>query len=132
MLNRVHHIAFVVRDLDAAIAHYEQLFERAVQERGPVKARGAEVAIFRLDNLFVEFIAPTDPNGSLQRYLDTRGEGFFHLAFATPDLESALVRLDEMGVQTEPIVNNYSDWRIAYLETQATPAMRAHLVDKSV
>ena len=129
MLTEVHHIAFAVRDLEAGIALFRRLTGRDVHWRGPVATRGAEVAVFRLDNLNIEVVCPTDMQGSLARHIDTHGEGFFHMAFAVDDIDTAFTQLEAQGLgfRSEPYVA-FRDWRIAYLDPADTAGIPMHII----
>lgn len=129
-LDCVHHIAFVVHDLTEAIPRFEKILGISVAERGPVHTRGAEVAIFRLKNVNLEVVAPATPDSSLRTYLERHGEGFFHIAFSVEDVEAASPALTAAGL---PMAGDpytaYKDWRIAYLDTDATGGIRMHIID---
>lgn len=129
MLTEVHHIAFAVRDLEAGIALFRRLTGREVHWRGPVTTRGAEVAVFVLDNMNIEVVSPTDPEGSLSRHIDERGEGFFHMAFAVDDVDRAHTQLqaEGLGFRGEPYVA-FRDWRIAYLDPSDTAGIPMHII----
>lgn len=128
MLNSIHHIAFVVKDLDETIARYEKLLGVPLLERGPVPERGGEIAIFALTNVRLEFAAPTGP-GFLQELLDKKGEGFFHIAFGVDDMADAVAELQEKGIQMSgPEKTIYKDWRIAYINDEDTAGVHSHLI----
>ncbi len=128
-LDRLHHISFVVADLDKAVARYEQLLGVPVAERGPVATRGAEVAIFRLANVNLEVVAPATEDSSLHAYLAEHGEGFFHIAFGVEDVDNAYQQLKAAGVamQSEPYTA-YKDWRISYMDETLPGDVRLHIL----
>lgn len=131
MLNRIHHIAFIVKDLDATLVCYERLLGMTVSERGSAPGRGGEVAYFKLDNVNLEFVSPTDKDGFLQKHLDAHGEGFFHVAFAVDDVDEAINELQNKGIaMSGPPRVVYRDWRIAYIDKEATDGIYAHLIAK--
>lgn len=128
MLDSIHHVAFVVKDLDDAIAKYEKLLGIPVFERGPVPDRGGELAIFTLSNIRLEFASPTGP-GFLQDLLDTKGEGFFHIGFGVDDMDAAVTELEQQGISMSgPEKTIYKDWRIAYIDEKDTAGIYAHLI----
>lgn len=129
-LDRVHHLAFVVADLDAAIARFEVFLDVPVAERGPVRSRGAEVAIFKLANVNIELVAPAAPDSPLHEHLARHGEGFFHLAFGVDDVDAAhnALRVAGLPMKGPPYVA-YKDWRIAYFDDAATGGLTAaHII----
>lgn len=130
ILDRVHHLSFVVRDLDATVARFETLLAVPMAERGPVRTRGAEVAIFKLANLNIELVAPSSSDSPLHEHLRRHGEGFFHLAFAVDDVDAAYEQLNARGVPMKgPPYLAYKDWRIAYIDAMATDGlMAAHII----
>lgn len=130
MFKRIHHVAFAVSDLDMAVANYERILGVKVAERGAVPSRGAEVAIFKVGNTNLELAAPTDKEGSLQRYIDEHGEGFFHIAFAVDDVDESCREMERTGIRMmgSPYVA-YKDWRIAYLDPAETGGTYIHIID---
>ena len=92
--------------------------------------RRAEVAIFKLDNVRLEFVAPAAPDSPLHAYLEANGEGFFHLGFAVEDVDTALRELNARGyaARGEPHTG-YKDWRIAYLESEAAGPIAVHVIN---
>ena len=96
MLRKVHHINFVVHDLDKAIGRYESLFNARFTDRESLPERGAEAARFRLGDVWIVLLQPTRPDGAIGRHLDDHGEGFFLISYQVDDVvESA--GLDPVG-----------------------------------
>ncbi|MEQ9011589.1 VOC family protein [Algiphilus sp.] len=129
-LDRIHHLSFVVRDLDAAIGRFEEWLGLPMAERGPVESRAAEVAIFRLANLSIELVAPSTLDSSLHAHLDRYGEGFFHVAFGVADVDTAYAALVAAGQPMRgPPYRAYKNWRIAYFDDSASGGITAaHLI----
>ena len=128
MLDQIHHIAFLVKDMEATIQRYETLLGMPVSERGKSLTRGGEIAIFKLKNINLELVSPTDKNGFLQQLLDEQGEGFFHIAFGVDDIEKAGKELEGKGIKMKPITVTYKDWEVAYLDKEATNGIYTHLI----
>ena len=87
-LGLIHHVGYVVEDIDAAIPVYAERF-------------GMDVKAVLLGDgpSYVELIAPTDPDGGVARFLAKRGPGVHHVAFAVPNLEDALGDLAAGGAE---------------------------------
>jgi methylmalonyl-CoA/ethylmalonyl-CoA epimerase len=88
------HLAIAVPDLDAAVGLYCQLlgFPAEQVEYHDVPSEGVRVALLK-GNTAIELIQPTDPAGSVARFIEKRGPGLHHLCFATEDAQA---RLDEL------------------------------------
>ena len=109
MLNSIHHINILVRDLEAAIASYRLL---GVQDfiREPLPGRGVETARFKVADSWIVLLMPTDPEGIPGRHLAQHGEGLFLLSFGVDRLDAATELLDG------PERRGLADWRVADLD----------------
>jgi methylmalonyl-CoA/ethylmalonyl-CoA epimerase len=98
-LGPIHHVGYVVADLDAAIARLERLAATTVTVREVMDEQGVEAAMCATDGGLIELISPLDPEGAIARFLEKRGEGFHHVAFAVPDAAAALETLAARGAE---------------------------------
>ncbi len=100
MLAEFANIAIAVNDIDAAIKRYESAFgwslEREVSTQESLRIK---TAILSADGLMIELISPLPGEEVLRRFLDTRGEGFYRVAFRTEHCDEVLSRLDDHGVR---------------------------------
>jgi catechol 2,3-dioxygenase-like lactoylglutathione lyase family enzyme len=95
------HVIVGVRDLDAAAATYAALFGRAASWRGEHPGWGTANALFRLENTYVELIAPhgEGPFGAnLRARLESLGEGPVGFALRTDDAVACAAALRERGI----------------------------------
>jgi methylmalonyl-CoA/ethylmalonyl-CoA epimerase len=127
----LHHVAFVVGDLDAAAARYAQLGFRG-GERFSLPEQAVEVVTFRAGTGWIELIAPTDPDGPIARFLAKRGAGMHHVAYAVADLEAELGRLAASGVRlidATPRTGAHG-WRIAFVHPESCAGVLTELVQR--
>ncbi len=61
--------------------------------------QGVAAAMCATRGGLIELITPLDPEGAIARFLEKRGEGFHHVAFAVPDAAAALADLAARGVE---------------------------------
>ena len=99
MLLKIEHIALAVEDLDAAVAHYEDVWGLEVSHRERVEDQGVEEAMLPLGESFLQLLGPTAPDTTVGRFIARSGEGLHHIAYEVPDLEGALAELKERGVR---------------------------------
>ena len=97
MLGRIEHIALVVKDLDAAIRHYTQVWGLVVSRRERVEDEGVEEAMLPAGGASLQLIAPTARDSTVARFIERRGEGLHHIAYEVEDLRSTLARLKAAG-----------------------------------
>jgi len=97
--SRLHHVAYVVADLDAALPLFVARFGLAVQVREVMPEQGVEAIMLGAGDPGIELITPLDPDGAVARFLDKRGDGLHHVAFGVPDIDAALAELLATGVE---------------------------------
>jgi hypothetical protein len=83
--SRIHHVNFVVENLDEAMPRFEATLGLAPFEVVDHAPRGARIARSKLGESWFVLVAPYDPESVPGRYLSTHGEGFFLLSLATDD-----------------------------------------------
>lgn len=98
MIGPVHHVGVAVRQLQPAIDRYS-LLGLVLDYTDTVPAAGVRVAFLKAGNTHVELVEPMDPDSTVGRFLEARGEGLHHIAFATGDIASELSRLSKEGFE---------------------------------
>jgi methylmalonyl-CoA epimerase len=100
VLRRISHLGLAVRDLDAAITLYEEVFGLRVAHRWVAEADRMEAATFHIDGMEIELMRPLEDDSPIGRFIAKRGEGVHHIAYKVDDVAGALHRAREAGVQT--------------------------------
>ncbi len=95
----IHHIAIVVRDLDAALEFYRDVLGLEMTERREVPEEGVEIAFLPAGEGEIELLRPLDEGSGVARFLEKRGEGLHHICLAVADVEAAMERLRAAGAQ---------------------------------
>jgi catechol 2,3-dioxygenase-like lactoylglutathione lyase family enzyme len=107
MLTTLDHLVIAVRDLAAATDIYARLLGRRPSWRGSHPTYGTANTLFRLENVYVELLAPERQGAMSDRlgaWLSDHGEGLFALAFGTSDAEACARELRTRGIDaTDPI-----------------------------
>jgi methylmalonyl-CoA/ethylmalonyl-CoA epimerase len=98
-LGPIHHVGYVVGDLDAGLAALSRSFDLRVTAREVMEAQGVEALMAEGAGGAIELIRPLDPEGAIARFMAARGEGFHHVAFAVPDVDATLRRLADRGAE---------------------------------
>jgi len=95
----IEHIGIAVKDLEAAIAYYETVFGLTCYALEEVVDQKVRTAFFRLGDTKIELLESTDPDGPLGKFIEKRGEGIHHLAFAVENIKEALKEAEGKGVR---------------------------------
>ena len=110
----IHHINFVVRDLDAAEARYRALLGLGPAIRDPLPGRGVLTARFRIGESWLVLVQPLGEDGEPARHLREHGEGFFLLSFEVDSLESAVADATAAGARftADAPRSGLEDWQV--------------------
>lgn len=118
MIQGIHHINFVVRDLEVAIPAWERILDRRVDARDRLESRGVDLARFDLGGTWIVLVQPTGP-GAPADYLDAHGEGFFMMSLHVESLEDEIRRLGNAALQGD-VRDGLDDWRVQDLALSQT------------
>jgi catechol 2,3-dioxygenase-like lactoylglutathione lyase family enzyme len=139
MLTSLDHFVIAVRDLTAAQRDTARLLGRASTWRGEHPALGTENALFRLENTYLELLAPAPGAGRwLGAWLEANGEGVFALAFGTDDAEAFRAHAAARGLApsaVQPGLGRDSDsgafrkWRNVLLDREATHGLQLFAIE---
>jgi methylmalonyl-CoA/ethylmalonyl-CoA epimerase len=97
LLTEIDHVAIAVRDLDAAVAWYEEVFGATVAHRERVERDGVEEVLLAVAESFVQLLTPTRDDSPVARYLAGRGEGIHHVGYRVADCARALQAVKDSG-----------------------------------
>ena len=112
---RIHHVNFVVHDLEEAMARFERGLGLDPFEIIDHRPRGARVARSRLGESWLVLVSPYDPASVPGRFLADHGEGFFLISLGYEDIVQQLEQLEASGVDIVDQVprDGIHNWRVA-------------------
>jgi methylmalonyl-CoA/ethylmalonyl-CoA epimerase len=99
VFDRIDHVGVAVDDLDQAISLYEKTFEMRLAHRETVESQGVEAALLDVGDGHVELLRPLAPDTAVGKFIEKRGPGLHHVAYAVGDIDAALTSLSEAGVE---------------------------------
>lgn len=119
---KIEHIGIAVRQIDEAEALYTRLLGIAPYKREVVEAEHVTTSFFLAGPNKIELLAPLDGVGPIQTFLDKKGEGIHHIAYAVDDILSEMRRLSAEGFQLlsqEPRQGADNKW-VCFLHPKST------------
>ena len=128
----VEHIGIAVKDLEQAIAVYEKLLGTSCYAVEEVADQKVRTAFFRIGETKIELLASTAPDGPIAKFIEKKGEGIHHVAYAVAGLPSVLMTLESEGMQLvdrEPR-KGAEGMRIAFLHPRSTLGVLTELCEK--
>ena len=98
-LTHIEHIGIAVKSLDEAIPFWEQKLGMKCYAIEEVKEQKVRTAFFKIGQSKIELLESTDPEGPIGKFIEKKGEGVQHIAFAVEGLQANLDELAGKGVQ---------------------------------
>jgi len=90
------HVGIAVRSIDEKLAVYSKLGDFDIA-RTEVPGQRVKIALLHAGDTSVELLEPSSPESSLAKFIQERGEGLHHIAFAVEDIEASMRQLKEKG-----------------------------------
>ncbi len=131
MFGLIDHVGVAVEDLDSALALYEGTFGMPVAHRETVSDQGVEAVLLDVGDCHVELLRPLGEDTAVGKFLARRGPGLHHVAYRVDDIDAALARLREQGVELidrEPRTGIRAS-RVAFLHPRATGGVLTEIVE---
>jgi len=97
--SHIEHIGIAVSNLEEAIRYYEQVLGLECYAVEEVKDQKVRTAFFKVGETKIELLESTDAEGPVGKFIDKRGQGVHHIAFAMEDTDQALNEAEAKGVQ---------------------------------
>jgi methylmalonyl-CoA/ethylmalonyl-CoA epimerase len=95
----IEHIGIAVKSLEESIPFYESILGTKCYSVEEVKDQRVKTAFFLVGQTKIELLESTDPEGPIGKFLEKKGEGIHHLAFAVEDSGKALKDAADAGLQ---------------------------------
>jgi len=98
-ISHIEHIGIAVKSIDEAIKYYEQVLGLKCYNIEEVKDQKVKTAFFKVGQTKIELLESTDPEGPIGKFIEKKGEGIHHIAFAVKGIEDQLKHSESKGVQ---------------------------------
>jgi len=98
-ITHIEHIGIAVKNIDESIKFYEKVLGLKCYAVEEVKDQKVKTAFFMVGQTKIELLESTDPEGPIGKFVEKKGEGIHHIAYAVKGIENALVSAEENGVQ---------------------------------
>jgi methylmalonyl-CoA/ethylmalonyl-CoA epimerase len=95
----IEHIGIAVKSLNDSIPYYEKLLGQQCYAIEEVHDQKVRTAFFRVGQTKIELLESMDPEGPIGKFIEKKGEGIHHIAFAVENIEEALAEAEADGIQ---------------------------------
>ncbi len=98
-LSHIEHIGIAVNSIEEAKKYYEGVLGLECYAIEEVKEQKVKTAFFKLGQTKIELLEPTSKDSPVGKFIEKRGQGVHHIAFATDDVNSSLKEAGEKGIK---------------------------------
>jgi len=98
-IKHIDHVGIAVKEIKQAGKFYMDILGLKTEDIEKVGDQKVRVAFIPITDSEIELLEPTDPDGPIAKYINSRGEGIQHIAFRVENLEEALEELKAKGVR---------------------------------
>ncbi|MBP9883875.1 MAG: methylmalonyl-CoA epimerase [Chitinophagales bacterium] len=96
-MEKIEHIGIAVKDLATANETYSKLLGSTHYKTEEVASEKVTTSFFRVGTNKIELLASTDPAGVIAKFIEKKGEGIHHIAYAVENIRIEMQRLKEEG-----------------------------------
>ena len=131
-LTHIEHIGIAVKSLEESIKFYEDVLGLKCYAVEEVADQKVNTAFFQIGQTKIELLEATDPEGPIGKFIEKRGEGIHHIAYAVKGLGSSLNDLTDKGIKLidEKSRRGAEGLNIAFLHPKSTFGVLTELCEK--
>lgn len=121
-MEKIEHIGIAVKSLKDSNEMYTKLLGTAPYKTEAVASEGVNTSFFKMGASKIELLEATQDDSPIAKFLEKRGEGVHHIAYAVEDIRSEMKRLQGEGfhlLNEEPKKGADNKW-VAFLHPKST------------
>ena len=97
MLNRIEHLGIAIKSLETSDHLFAKLLGTEPYKQEAVEREGVKTSFFMVGESKIELLEATNPESPIAKFIDKKGEGIHHIAFAVEDIKAEIERLKAEG-----------------------------------
>ena len=131
-ISHIEHIGIAVKSIEESIKYYEEVLGLKCYSIEEVADQKVKTAFFQVGDTKIELLESTSPEGPIGKFIEKKGEGMHHIAFAVPNTTEALETAAEKGVQLVDKVSRpgAEGLHICFLHPRSTHGVLTELCSK--
>jgi methylmalonyl-CoA/ethylmalonyl-CoA epimerase len=130
-LTHIEHIGIAVKSIEEQLPYYEGILGLKCYNIETVEDQKVKTAFFMIGQTKIELLEPTSEESTVAKFIEKRGEGIHHIAFATKNLSESLQEIEAKGVRlidTQPRAGA-EGLNIAFLHPKSTGSVLTELCE---
>ncbi len=121
-MDKIEHIGIAVKNLDESNLLFAKLLGKPHYKIEKVESEGVRTSFFDVGGLKIELLEATRADSPIAKFIEKRGEGLHHMAFAVTGLENVVNEAMDKGFR--PLSDKPKDGadnkRIVFLHPKTT------------
>ncbi len=131
-ISHIEHLGIAVENLEESIEYYEKVLGLKCYAIEEVVDQKVKTAFFLVGDTKIELLESTSPDGPIGKFIEKKGQGIHHIAFAVPNATEALKTAEERGVKLVDKVSRKGaeGLNIGFLHPKSTQGVLTELCSK--
>ena len=132
LMDKIEHIGIAVKSIEKSNALFEALFGKAHYKVEEVESEGVKTSFFDVGPNKIELLEATNPESPIAKFIEKKGEGIHHIAFAVKDIKAEIARLKGEGfivLNSEPKLGA-DNKLVAFLHPKSTNGVLIELCEE--
>jgi len=128
-ISHIEHIGIAVRNIAEHLPYYENVLGLKCYSVEEVADQKVKTAFFKVGQTKLELLEPTSEDSTIAKFIEKKGEGVHHIAFAVPDVTHALAEAEAKNIQLidKAPRNGAEGLQIAFLHPKSTGSVLTEL-----
>ena len=98
-ISKIEHLGIAVKSIEESLPYYEQVLGFECYNIETVEDQKVRTAFLKVGETKIELLEATSPDSTIAKFIENRGEGVHHVAFAVNGIEESLAEASEKGVR---------------------------------
>ena len=128
-ISHIEHLGIAVKSIEAHLPYYEAVLGLKCYNIEVIEDQKVKTAFFKVGQTKIELLEPACENSTIAKFIEKRGEGIHHIAFAVPSVQAALEKAESKGIQLidKNPRNGAEGLQIAFLHPKSTGSVLTEL-----
>jgi methylmalonyl-CoA/ethylmalonyl-CoA epimerase len=132
-ITHIEHIGIAVENLEESIKYYENVLGLKCYAIEEVADQKVKTAFFMVGETKIELLESTSSEGPIGKFVEKKGQGMHHIAFAVNDTTEALKTVEKRGVRLidKSARKGAEGLQIGFLHPKSTHGVLTELCSKN-
>lgn len=128
-MNKIEHIGIAVKSLGISNEIFEDILGTSSYKTESVESEGVSTSFFKIGPNKIELLEATRDDSPIAKFIEKKGEGIHHIAFAVDNVEEEILRLQKKGYRliNEVPKKGADNKRIAFLHPKSSNSVLIEL-----